>query len=343
MKNFINFCVSVVVFGASVNAQEMVLPKQAPIPKDNLMTEAKIDLGRKLFFDPRISKNGAISCNSCHNVMAGGEDNRKFSVGVGGKLGGRSAPTVWNSAFNSVQFWDGRAATLEDQAKGPMTNPVEMGMEDHNLVVERLGQIPGYVESFKSVFPNSKRITIDNAAKAIAAYERTLITPNSRFDKYLAGNKKIINEQELRGFQLAKTVGCMSCHSGANFSGPPLPVGTGFYMKFPVFSNTEIETKYQITKDLGRFEVTKNESDKNFYRVPTWRNIALTAPYFHNGSAATLDEAVKVMAKTQLNRDLSKEEASDIVAFLKTLTGERPVQKMPILPSTDGMSIVETN
>lgn len=323
-------------------SQEIPLPKTPPIPKDNPMTKEKILLGQQLFFDPRLSKNGTVSCNTCHNVMAGGDDNRSFSVGVGGKMGGRSSPTVWNSAFNSVQFWDGRAATLEDQAKGPMTNPVEMAMGDHDLITSRLKDIPEYVESFKKVFGKDS-LNIDNVAKAIAAYERTLVTPNARFDKYLRGNKKAINEQELRGYKTVKEVGCMSCHSGVNFNGPALPMGVGFYMKFPTFPNAELENKYHFSKDLGRFEVTKVDEDKNKFRVPTWRNVAITAPYFHNGSVATLEEAVRVMGKVQLNKDLSNEQVADIVAFLKTLIGERPVQVMPLLPPSVGKAHVDTN
>jgi len=302
---------------------------------------AKVELGKKLYFDPRISKSGAISCNSCHNVMAGGDDNRPHSVGVGGKLGGRSAPTVWNSAFYSVQFWDGRANTLEDQAIGPMTNPVEMAMASHDMVIDRLRRIPAYVAEFKTVFPASAEMTISDAAKAIAAYERTLITPNSRFDRFIKGSKGALNAQEQRGMKKMETVGCLACHSGANFSGPKLPVGQGFFMKFPLIAGSAFEKKYDLTKDLGRFEVSKDEKDKNLWRVPTLRNVALTAPYFHNGSVKTLDEAVRVMAKTQLGKDLQSDEVGDIVAFLKSLSGEFPKQVMPRLPETDGFTLID--
>lgn len=317
-----------------------VLPKKAPHPADNPTSLAKIELGKKLYFDPRLSIDGTVSCNSCHNVMAGGEDNRANSVGVGGKHGGRSSPTVWNAAFLSVQFWDGRAASLEDQAKGPLTNPIEMAMGTHDIVIDRIKKIPGYAPEFKKVFGAKTEITIDEVAKAIATFERTLITPNSAVDLFLKGNKKALNASAQRGMLLAQTVGCATCHNGPNYAGPALPIGTGFYQKFPLIAGSEYESKYDLIKDLGRFEVTKKEEDKNLFRVPTWRNIALTAPYFHNGSVKTLDEAVRVMAKTQLNRTLKDAEVKDIVAFLEGLTGEFPKMMAPKLPSTPGFTLV---
>lgn len=320
------FCLSQTVFATEV------LPTQVPVPKDNPLTEEKIELGKQLYFDPRLSSSGTVSCNSCHNVMAGGEDNRNVSVGIEGKTGGRSAPTVWNSAFYSVQFWDGRAPTLEEQAKGPITNPVEMGMPSHKVAVERIKSLKGYEVQFKKVFGGSHPVNIDNIAKAIASYERTLVTPDAPFDLYLKGDKKAMTEEQIKGFELFKTVGCTSCHTGPIFAGPTLPIGTGFYMKFPTFPGTEFDKKYEFSKDLGRYEQTKNDAEKNMWRVPTLRNVALTAPYFHNGSVKTLDEAVKVMAKTQLNKDLNKDDAKKIAAFLHSLTGKFPEQKMPRLP-----------
>jgi cytochrome c peroxidase len=318
------------------------LPKKAPAPADNPITPAKIELGRKLYFDPRLSHDGTVSCNSCHNVMSAGDDGRATSAGIRGQNGGRSAPTVWNSAFLSVQFWDGRANSLEDQAKGPLTNPIEMGMPSHDLVVGRIREIPGYIKEFEKAFGGKgpETVTIDHVAKAIATYERTLITPDTPYDQYVRGNKKALSEQQVRGMKLVETTGCLSCHMGSNFSGPALPVGTGFYQKFPVYPDADIEKKYQFTKDLGRAAVTKNDAEKNFYRVPTWRNVALTAPYFHNGAVATLDEAVRVMAKTQLNKTLTDAEVADIVAFLNGLGGNFPEQKMPRLPETPNRSLV---
>lgn len=306
-------------------------PREVAIPTDNPMSDEKIQLGKMLYFDTRLSVNNKISCNSCHNVLAGGVDNLARSPGHEGKLGGRNSPTVWNSAFSSVQFWDGRAPTLEEQAKGPIVNPVEMGMKDHGAVVSKISKIKGYQDKFKKVF-GSADITIDNVAKAIAAYERTLITPHSPYDDYIAGDNNALSERAIRGWKLVAQVGCTSCHSGAMFSGPSLPVGTGFYQKFPTYTDNEYVTKYDLAKDLGRADVTKSEVDNHMFRVPTWRNIARTSPYFHNGSVTTLDEAVRVMAKTQLNKDLPDQDVADIVEFLKSLNGELPVQTLPELP-----------
>jgi cytochrome c peroxidase len=271
--------------------------------------------------------------------MAGGDDSRATSVGINGQKGGRSAPTVWNSGFLPVQFWDGRAATLEDQAKGPITNPIEMGMKNHDVAIERLSKIPGYVDMFKKAYPKDKNpLNIDNAAKAIATYERTLITPNSRFDKYMKGNKKALTAQEIRGMKLVEEVGCTACHYGPNFTGSLTEAN---YQKFPMTPNKDIEKKYNFTEDLGRYEITKNDDDKNVYRVQTWRNVALTAPYFHNGAVKTLDEAVKVMAKLQLDVDLKDDQVQDIVAFLNSLTGEFPKQTMPRLPGLVNTTFIE--
>jgi cytochrome c peroxidase len=329
----------VLFFTLSARALE-ALPSKPPIPADNPLSSAKIELGKQLYFDPRLSKDGTISCNSCHNVMAGGEDGRPNSVGIQGQRGGRSAPTVWNAAFLSVQFWDGRRNTLEDQAKGPLTNPIEMGMESHDAVMARIQKIPGYVEGFKKAFPKEPGPTIDQLAKAIASYERTLITGGSPYDQYLKGDKKALSASAVRGMELVQSVGCTSCHSGPVFAGPPLPVGTGFFQKFPMFPGSDFDRKYELTKDLGRFEVTKNEADRNMFRVPTWRNVAVTAPYFHNGKVKTLDEAIRVMAKTQLNKELKEGEVKDIQSFLESLTGKFPEQKMPRLPATPGESLV---
>jgi len=312
------------------------LPGKTPEPADNPTTPEKVELGKMLYHDPRLSSTGTVACASCHNVMAGGEDNRGGSVGVHGQVGGRSAPTVWNAAFNSVQFWDGRAPSLEAQAKGPVTNPIEMGMKSWDDVVARLKAIPGYNQAFASAFGGADPVTADNAAKAIAAYERTLITPNSAYDKYANGDQQALTEQQIRGMKTFADLGCVGCHSGPAFNGPQRPEGKGFFMKFPTFDNGVLEARYNFSKDEGRFEVTKNEADKHMFKVPTLRNIALTAPYFHNGKVKTLDEAVRVMAKLQLDKDLSQQQVDDVVAFLNALTGEFPKQEMPRLPAYPG-------
>ena len=329
-------CFSVPLIGFALDP----LPEKPPIPDDNPMSEAKVDLGRKLYFDPRLSSTGTISCNSCHNVMTNGTDNRKTSAGVKGQRGPRNSPTVFNAAFHSVQFWDGRKKSLEAQAKGPMINPVEMGNDNHKVVVKRIKDIPGYVEEFEKVYGEDKDLTIDRVAKAIAAYERTLITPNTPFDQYLEGDQSAISSQAKKGWKTFQKVGCTTCHSGPNFSGPDMPMGQGFYQKFPRFDDASYVEKYDLKEDKGRYEATEEESDKHMWRVPTLRNVALTAPYFHNGSVKTLKEAVRVMGKVQLDKELSKKQVKRIVSFLKTLTGDIPEQEMPELPSTVGRTPV---
>jgi cytochrome c peroxidase len=327
----------------SASADFKALPDSPPIPVDNPQTKEKIELGKMLFFDPRLSMDGTISCNSCHNVMSHGGDGRPVGAGIHGQRGGRGSPTVWNSAYHTVQFWDGRAVSLEEQAKGPLTNSVEMGMTSHDLVIERIRQIPGYIAAFKKVFPKDKEPTINNMAKAVASYERTLITPNSPFDKYIKGNKKAMTVQQVRGMKLVDTIGCTSCHTGVNFAGDDIKQGEGNYQPFPQIPGSKFDKMYDLTSDLGRFEVTKNPEDKNKWRVPTWRNIAITAPYFHNGRVKNLDEAVRVMAKTQLDLDLKDAQVNDIVAFLDALTGEFPVQTMPLLPHTKNTTLTPDN
>ncbi|MDT8407475.1 MAG: cytochrome-c peroxidase [Methylococcales bacterium] len=307
------------------------LPTTAPAPKDNPTTEAKVVLGRMLYHDPRLSSTGTVSCASCHNTMLGGEDNRPNSMGVNGQTGGRSAPTVWNSAFNAVQFWDGRAASLEEQAAGPVTNPIEMGMKNWDEVIVRLQKIDGYQQAFQAAFADGE-ISKDTVTKAIAAYERTLITPDSAYDRYVKGDKSALTEQQQRGLQAVQALGCTGCHSGPAFNGP------GAFHQFPVFDNGYFEAKYHFKKDKGRAEVTGDEADAHTWKVPTLRNVALTAPYFHNGSVATLSEAIKVMGKLQLNQELSDQQVADIEAFLQALSGEFPAQPMPRLPGTPGFS-----
>jgi cytochrome c peroxidase len=349
MKRYANFIsalalttgLAAAISAPRAKAQE-ALPDKPPIPADNPMTAEKIELGKKLFFDPRLSAPGTISCNSCHNVMAGGDDQRSLSLGFRSQLGARNAPTVWNAAYQSIQFWDGRAPSLEEQAKGPLINPVEMGMKSHNLIItSRIDKISGYQEEFKKVFGGKDPVTIDNTAKAIAAYERTLITPNSPFDRYIKGDKKAMSQAAVEGFDTFKKVGCTSCHMGANFSGPALPMGTAFFQNFPKFPDAAIDKKYGFLKDKGRAQVTKKKGDEHLFRVPSLRNVALTAPYFHNGKVKRLEEAVRIMGKLQLNKTLSKTEIRSIVTFLSEgLTGEFPTQTMPRLPATMGTTVL---
>lgn len=331
--------IGILIINTTIAAEWQALPEKAPEPANNLTTPEKVKLGQMLFFDPRFSETGTVSCNSCHNLMLGGDDNRSFSMGVHGKTGGRSAPTVWNAAFSSSQFWDGRALSLEEQAKGPVVNPVEMGMTDLEKAMNRVRAIPGYKVYFEKAFNEKNPMTTENAAKAVAAFERTMITPNSPYDLFVKGNKKSLTAKQQSGMKAFADLGCVSCHSGSAFNGPTLPEGTGFFMKFPIFTDNSYVKKYALLKDKGRFEVTHNEVDSYQFKVPTLRNISLTAPYFHNGSVATLNEAIKVMAKVQLNLDISDEKASDIEDFLNALTGKFPKQTLPQLPGTMGWSI----
>lgn len=339
-KNLMSSAIAVLMIAsAPVLASWEALPEVAPAPEDNPTTAAKVTLGKMLFMDPRFSSTGTVSCNSCHNVMEGGDDSRTFSMGVHGKTGGRNAPTVWNSAFHSVQFWDGRADLLEDQAKGPVTNPVEMGVSEIEQAMDKVRAIPGYKPYFDEAFGKDS-MTVDNAAKAVAAFERTLITPNSAYDKYVKGDKKAMTAEQVRGMETFASTGCTSCHSGGAFNGPKMEFGQGFYAKFPTFADNKYNDRYKLSADKGRESATRNAADAHMYRVPTLRNITDTAPYFHNGSVNDLSEAVRVMAKTQLNKDLSDKDVKDIVAFLAALTGPYPEIMMPRLPATSGYSLV---
>ena len=251
------------------------LPTTAPAPAGNPTTPAKVDLGKMLYFDPRLSSNGTLSCFSCHNVMEGGDDHRPTSVGVHDQVGGRNAPTVWNAAFQSAQFWDGRAPSLEAQAKGPIANPIEMGMPKLELAVHRIASIPGYQDYFDQAFGGDAKITEDTIAMAIAAYERTLITPDSAYDRFVKGDKKALTAAQQRGMQLFSANGCTACHSGANFSGPTLTEGQPFLMKFPVFENSPYVKQYQLDEDSGRAASTGKPEDQHMWRVPTLRNLTL--------------------------------------------------------------------
>ena len=303
------------------------------VPADNPITPEKVELGKQLYFDGRLSKDGTVSCNSCHNLAAAGADNKPVSTGVGGTPGTRNSPTVWNAAFHNAQFWDGRAPSLEEQAKGPLVNPVEMAMPNLDAVTARVKAIPGYVTQFDKVFGKNS-VNIDNIAKAIATYERTLISGNSKFDNFRFLDKNALSQAEFDGFQVFRQqAGCVECHMGPDFAGPPpLARGQGFYQKFPRFPDNALVAKYKLLEDGGRYNATKQESDRHVYRVPTLRNVKETAPYFHNGLVPTLDEAVRLCGKGGNNLDLTESQVKPIVAFLGTLSGKFPEQKPPKLP-----------
>lgn len=292
-------------------------PFQVIAPATGIKTPLA-ELGKQLFFDPRLSKSGFISCNSCHNLSMGGTDNLKTSIGHNWHQGPINSPTVLNSSMNIAQFWDGRAADLKEQAGGPIANPGEMA-SNHTLAVSIVASIPGYRATFQQVF-GSDEVNIDRVTDAIAEFEKTLVTPNSRFDQWLLGEEAALNTQELAGYQLFKTSGCIACHNG------PAMGGTSF-QKMGLIKPYKTESEA-----VGRVGVTGKDEDRFKFKVPTLRNIELTYPYFHDGAAATLTDAVDTMGKLQLGRQFSAEENAHIVAFLKTLTGDQPSFPLPVLP-----------
>ncbi|WNG49456.1 cytochrome-c peroxidase [Archangium minus] len=280
---------------------------EAEAPAD---TPAQIALGRMLFFETRLSKNHDISCNSCHDLATFGVDGKATSEGHKGQKGSRNAPTVFHASGHIAQFWDGRATTLEEQVSGPMLNPAEMAMPDEKRILATLNSIPQYVKAFKDSYPRDKKpVSVTNAARSIAAFERKLFT-TARFDKFLAGDESALTEQERRGLELFASSGCTTCHNGPSVGGTSFQK-LGLIEEYP-------------TDDKGRFDVTKNEEDLHKFRVPTLRNVEKTGPWFHDGSVKDLPTAVRLMAKHQLGMSFSDAEVDDIVAFLKSLTGELP-------------------
>lgn len=289
-----------------------------PIAAAKVSNPALVELGKKLYFDPRLSKSGFISCNSCHNLSMGGTDNIKTSIGHNWNEGPINAPTVLNSSLNVAQFWDGRAADLQAQAGGPIANPGEMAFT-HTLAINVLQSIPGYVAEFKKAF-GTEKVTIEEVTKAIAAFEETLVTPNSRFDKWLKGDKKALSKNELEGYKLFKDSGCVACHNGP-------AVGGNSFQKMGL-----VEAYKASSPAEGRSAVTGKDADRFNFKVPTLRNVEMTYPYFHDGAANTLPEAVDTMARIQLGKKFTADENAKVVAFLKTLTGDQPNFKLPILP-----------
>jgi cytochrome c peroxidase len=298
-------------------AAERAEPIQ-PLPQPKVSNPAKVELGKQLFFDPRLSRSGFISCNSCHNLVMGGTDNLKTSIGHNWTQGPINSPTVLNSSLAIAQFWDGRAKNLQEQAGGPIANPNEMA-STHTLAVDVLQSIPGYVAAFKAAY-GSDKVNIEEITDAIAAFEDTLVTPDSRFDLWLKGDDKAINARELAGYKLFRDSGCVACHNG------PAVGGTSF-------QKMGLVEPYLTTNTAeGRVAVTGSDADRFNFKVPTLRNVELTYPYFHDGEAATLEQAVETMGRLQLGRKFTPEEIGDVVAFLKTLTGKQPSFEIPHLP-----------
>lgn len=289
-----------------------------PIEARAVANPAMVELGKKLFFDPRLSRSGFISCNSCHNLSLGGSDNLPSSIGHNWHEGPINSPTVLNSSMNIAQFWDGRARDLKEQAAGPIANPDEMGFS-HELAVGVIASIPAYVDEFETVF-GTRTVNIDEITQAIAAFEETLVTPNSRFDRWLRGDDGALTVAEHEGYELFKTSGCVACHNG------PAAGGTSF-QKMGLVEPYRTDNPAE-----GRAAVTGRDADRFNFKVPTLRNVELTYPYFHDGAARTLAEAVDVMGRIQLGRQYSDEENARIVAFLKTLTGDQPTFPLPLLP-----------
>jgi cytochrome c peroxidase len=281
-----------------------------------------------LWFEPRLSSSQILSCNSCHNLAMGGDDNQQTSIGHGWQAGPRNSPTVWNAVFNAAQFWDGRAADLREQAGGPIQASVEMNNQP-DKVVETLRSMPEYVEHFQRAFPGEKSpLSFNSILRAIEAFEATLLTPNAPFDRYLRGDANAMSEQQKRGLQTFVNSGCVACHSGVNLGGQQ-------YFPFGVVERPGAEIL--PPEDKGRFAVTATATDEYVFRAVPLRNVALTAPYFHSGKVWDLGQAVAIMGVSQLGRQLDDREVQDIVAFLHALTGERPTIELPILPArTDG-------
>lgn len=283
-----------------------------PIPETVEVNFEKVMLGKRLFHDPLLSKDNTVSCASCHNLATGGDDDRPVSVGIDGKEGPINAPTVFNSGMNFKQFWDGRAKNLADQVDGPIQNEIEMG-SIWPEVVAKLYKDKSYSAEFKKIYPE-EGITRNTVRDAIAEFERTLITPNSPFDRWLKGSKNAINMQQKRGYELFKTYGCTSCHQGAN-------VGGNMFQVFGVLNSYFLERGNISEADMGRFNVTGNPSDRHAFKVPSLRMAAHTAPYLHDGSAKTLRDAVDIMFKFQLGREAPDQDKDDIVEFIKSLAG----------------------
>jgi len=303
MKKVVGLTISIICFTIILMSGPI-----KPIPNEVKVDAKKVQLGKKLFFDPILSKDGTISCATCHDLQNGGDDGLKFSFGIGGQEGNINSPTVYNAVFNFRQFWDGRARDLKEQAISPIENPVEMG---HTMAaaVETLNQNKMYFKDFNDIYKNG--ITKNNIADAIAEFEKTLITPDSPFDKYLKGDKEAISQKAKEGYFLFESKGCILCHHGVN-------VGGNFYNKFGIYEDAD-------SRHLGRYNITKREEDKHVFKVPSLRNIALTDPYMHDGRVSTLKETVEIMTKYQLGRHMEPGDTEAIVSFLESLTGELPV------------------
>ena len=302
------------------------LPDLAEMQKVRPFTEEQVKLGQQLWYENRLSKGNTVSCNSCHNLATAGVDNMPTSAGHKSQFGGRNSPTALNAALLGSQFWDGRAADVEEQAGGPLLNPVEMANATEADAAAKIAGIPEYQEKFKAAFPEDGAVSFKNITTALGAFERTLLTP-TRWDDYLKGNVSALSEQERKGVRAFMDNGCIACHSGVNLGG-------AMFQKFGLVDGPYWKHIDDPKHDKGRADVTKKAEDEFFFRVPGLRNVERTYPYFHNGSVWELDKAVNIMAKAQLGKTLAPEETENIVAFLKALSGNVPesARTMPELP-----------
>ena len=302
------------------------LPSAEEMQKLRPFTEEQVKLGHQLWYEPRLSKGNTVSCNSCHNLASAGVDNMPTSQGHKGQFGGRNSPTALNAALLGMQFWDGRAADVEEQAGGPLVNPVEMANDSQEAAAAKIAKIPEYQELFKTAFPEDGAVSFKNITTALGAFERTLLTP-TRWDEYLKGNVSALSEQERKGVRAFMDNGCIACHSGVNLGG-------NSFQKFGLVKGPYWKFIEDPKRDKGRADVTKKTEDEFFFRVPGLRNVAKTYPYFHNGSVWELDKAVNIMGMAQLGKELSKEDTDNIVAFLNTLSGSvsESARTMPELP-----------
>ncbi len=325
-------CFALALSACSGPPVERASPLPAPLSASAPAQADKVALGAKLFFDPRLSANRAISCASCHDILGGsGTIASSFALGVGGRIGARNPPTVWNSGNRSLLFWDGRARSLEEQAHGPITNPDEMSMTPDSAV-RALDQVAAYRTEFAVAFSKeraanrSNGISFDEIVSAIAAFERTLATPDSPFDLAARGDEDALGDRARRGYETFRDVGCIGCHGSPTFT------SKDFYARFPLRPIPDLELSLGFTRDRGRLTSTGRRADASFWRVPSLRNVAVTAPYFHNGSISSLEQAVRIMGRAQLARTLTDEEVGDLVAFLESLTGRPPRLERPALP-----------
>ena len=336
-ENAASNAASAVVADSNASPEDQELLKRAqgifkPLPSAEEMqklrpfTEEQVKLGHQLWYEPRLSKGNTVSCNSCHNLASAGVDNMPTSQGHKGQFGGRNSPTALNAALLGMQFWDGRAADVEEQAGGPLVNPVEMANDSQEAAAAKIAKIPEYQELFKTAFPEDGAVSFKNITTALGAFERTLLTP-TQWDDYLKGNVNALNEQERKGVRAFMDNGCIACHSGVNLGG-------NSFQKFGLVKGPYWKFIEDPKRDKGRADVTKKTEDEFFFRVPGLRNVAKTYPYFHNGSVWELDKAVNIMGMAQLGKELSKEDTDNIVAFLNTLSGSvaESARTMPELP-----------